>query len=208
VPGMNCLDFENVVVAIAREELTDAAARSEGLAHADTCARCARRLAGEMLLSDAVAAAIADDAPKQAPPHVVKMLLEARRERANAARRNRRIWIRRSVTGALAAALLIGSSVMLRRIAEPPSRHGTVLSTAPSLEDDTAGANGEVTTDFIPLDDDPAPAGATSLVRVQLPRTALPAFGLPLNEDRTGDLVQAEFLLDEDGQVRAVRFIE
>ncbi len=206
---MNCSDFENVVVAIAREELIDAVSRSQGLAHADACARCTRRLASEILLSDAVAAAVAEDAPKQAPPHVGKMLVEAMRERAIVARRRRRIWIRRSVTGALAATLLIGSSVILRRIT-PPARHTSVLATASSLEDVAAGAaaGAEVTTDFIPLDDDPAPAGATSLVRVQLPRTAMLAFGLPLNEDRTGDLVQAEFLLDEDGQVRAVRFIE
>lgn len=205
---MNCSDFENVVVAMARGDLIDAAARSEGLAHADTCVRCARRLASEMLLSDAVAAAVTEDAPKQAPPHVEKMLVEAMRERAIAARRKRRIWIGRSVAGAFAAMLLIGSAVTLRKVAVPSARHASVLATASALEDDTAGASGEVTTDFIPLDDDPAPAGLTSLVRVQLPRTALLAFGLPLNEDRTGDLVQAEFLLDEDGQVRAVRFIE
>ncbi len=206
---MNCSDFENVVVAIAREEPFDPVSRSQGLAHADACARCARRLASELLLSDAVAAAVTEDASRQAPPHVGKMLVETMRERAVAARRKRRIWIRRSLTGALAATLLIGSSMVLRRIT-PPARHGSGLSIAPSLEDDAAGvaAGGEVATDFIPLDDDPAPTGATSLVRVQLPRTAMLAFGLPLNEDRTGDLVQAEFLLDEDGQVRAVRFIE
>jgi len=46
------------------------------------------------------------------------------------------------------------------------------------------------------------------VVRVQLPREALIAFGLPVNEDRTEDLVQADLLLDEDGLTRAVRFVE
>src|SRR5579872_2831605 len=87
VPGMNCTEFEYVVVAIARDEVIEAAARREGLAHADNCARCARRLASEITLSEAMAAVIADDGTKQAPPYVSKMLLEGFRERKIAGRR-------------------------------------------------------------------------------------------------------------------------
>jgi len=206
---MNCTELENVVVAIARDEVIDAAARREGLAHAEACARCARRLAGERMLSEAVAAARSEDSVRQAPPHVGKMLVEALRERKFASQRRRRVWIRRGITGAVAAMLLIGTAILLRKTAETPALRGNV---AVAVDDgDSTGAadtSDEVTTDFIPLDDDPAPAGATSLVRVQLPRTALIAFGLPVNEDRMEDLVQADFLLDGDGQVRAVRFVE
>lgn len=202
---MNCTEFENVVVAIARDEVIEAAARREGLTHADTCARCARRLASEKMLSEAVAAAISEDAVKQAPPHVGKMLMEGLRERKISGRRQRRIWIRWIASGAVAAMLLMGSAVMLRKT---PVMRGNV---AASVDDGAAGvaeAADEVTTDFIPLDDGPAPSGTTSVVRVQLPRTALTAFGLPVNEDRTEDLVQADLLLDEDGLMRAVRFVE
>ena len=204
---MNCTEFENVVVAIARDEVIDSAFERESLAHADNCARCARRLASERMLSDIVAAAIADDAVKQAPPRVSKMLLDGFRDRKIAGQRRRRTWIRRGITGALAAMLLIGSALMLRK-AEPPVMRGTV---AAPLDDGAAGApetGEEVTTDFLPLSYDPAPAGTTSVVRVQLPREALIAFGLPVNEDRTEDLVQADLLLDEDGLARAVRFVE
>jgi len=203
---MNCTEFENVVVAIARDEVIEAAAHREGLAHADSCARCARRLAGEITLSEAMAAAMAEDSAKQAPPYVSKMLLEGLRERRMAGHRQRMVWIRRCVTGAIAAMLLIGSALMLRK-AEPPRSHDAV--TAPADEEVTGVAEtSEVTTDFIPLNYDPAPAGATSVVRVELPRTALIAFGLPVNEDRTEDLIQADLLLDEDGLTRAVRFVE
>lgn len=208
---MNCTEFENVVVAIARDEVMDAVAHREGLVHADACARCARRLASEKLLSDAVAGAIAEDAGKQAPPHVGKMLVEGLRERKVTNLRRRRIWIRRIVIGAVAAMLLIGSVMMLRRAGETPAARSGAITLALPLEGEGTGVaetSGEVTTDFIPLDYDPAPAGLTSLVRVQLPRTALVAFGLPLNEDRTEDMVQAEFLVDEDGLARAVRFVE
>jgi len=74
--------------------------------------------------------------------------------------------------------------------------------------DNDAATGDEVTTDFIPLSYDPAPAGATSVVRVELPRAALSAFGLPVNEDRMEDLVRADLLLDQDGLTRAVRFVE
>ena len=205
---MNCIEFENVVVAMARDEVIDAVAQGEGLAHADTCARCARRLVSERMLSDTVAAAIAVDAAKQAPPHVGRMLVGALRERKITGQRLRRIWIRRGVTGAVAAMLLIGTTMMLRKTTEPPAVRG---GAAASVDDDAAGVadtGDEVTTDFIPLDFDPAPAGRTSLVRVQLPRTALLAFGLPVNEDRLEDVVQADYLVDENGLTRAVRFVE
>jgi len=205
---MNCTEFENVVVAIVRDEVIDAAAHREGMAHADSCARCAHRLASERMLSDAVAAAIADDAAKQAPPHVSKMLLEGFRERRIAGQWRRRAWVRRSVIGAVAAMLLIGSALMLRKTAEPPVVRGAVAATVDDEATGAAETGDEVTTDFIPLSYDPAPTGTTSVVRVQLPREALIAFGLPVNEDRTEDLVQADLLLDEDGLTRAVRFVE
>lgn len=205
---MNCTDFENVVVAMARDEVIDATAQGEGLAHADACARCARRLVSERMLSDTVASAIAVDAAKQAPAHVGRMLMGALRERKITGQRLRRIRIRRGVTGAIAAMLLIGTAMILRKTTEPPAARGGV---AASVDDDAVSATDtgdEVTTDFIPLDSDPAPAGRTSLVRVQLPRTALLAFGLPVNEDRFEDVVQAEYLVDENGLTRAVRFVE
>jgi hypothetical protein len=135
------------------------------------------------------------------------MLLEGFRERRTAGQRRRRAWIKRIVTGAVAAMLLIGSALLLRK-AEPPVVRGTV---AAPVDDEATGAaetGDEVTTDFIPLSYDPAPPGTTRVVRVQLPREALIAFGLPVNEDRTEDLVQADLLLDEDGLTRAVRFVE
>jgi len=205
---MNCTEFENVVVAIVRDEVIDSAAHREGLAHADHCARCAHRLASERALSDTIAAAIADDAVKQAPAHVSKMLLEGFRERKIAGERRRHSWIRWGVTGAVAAMLLIGSAMMLRKTTDTAVGRGAV---AASVDDDATGTSDtgdEVATEFIPLSYDPAPAGATSVVRVELPREALAAFGLPVNEDRTEDLVQADLLLDEDGLTRAVRFVE
>jgi len=62
-------------------------------------------------------------------------------------------------------------------------------------------------TDFIPVVYDPTPIERGRLVRIQLPRSAMVAFGLPMNEDRANEPVKADVLLDEQDEARAVRFV-
>jgi hypothetical protein len=73
----------------------------------------------------------------------------------------------------------------------------------------TASGNEEVTTDFIPLmqGERLAQGEGGNLVRVELPRSALERFGLPINAERTGGRVKADVLLGEDGVARAIRFV-
>jgi hypothetical protein len=231
VLGKNCTEFENIViemaVEIAREDVPDAMVR-EAMAHAGTCARCARRLANEQVLSGVFAAAVAEDAAREAPPVVGKMLLTAFRDRREALRLRQRSWLMRAVTGAMAATLLVAAVVALRKPEGPrtapvnaaplplaPKAVASVYRESRKPEIGTLRAaaqsdaeSDEVMTDFIPVVYDPEPIERGRLVRIQLPRAALVAFGLPLNEDRTEDFVQAECLLDQDGLMRAVRFVE
>jgi hypothetical protein len=68
----------------------------------------------------------------------------------------------------------------------------------------------EVATEFIPLMQGAQYASAeeSHLVRVELPRTALASFGLPVNaEAPTTGRVKADVLLGEDGIARAIRFV-
>lgn len=66
----------------------------------------------------------------------------------------------------------------------------------------------EVATEFIPLTRGPfTPSEEGHLVRVELPRSALASFGLPLNAEATGGRVKADVLLGEDGVARAIRFV-
>lgn len=71
------------------------------------------------------------------------------------------------------------------------------------------GAEEEITTDFMPL----SYGGGFSqiddgqVVRVELPRTALHSFGLPVNAERAGGRVKADVLLGHDGVARAIRFV-
>ena len=67
----------------------------------------------------------------------------------------------------------------------------------------------EVATEFIPL----VQAGPYTqaeeghLVRVELPRSALASFGLPVNAEATGGRVKADVLMGQDGIARAIRFV-
>ena len=68
----------------------------------------------------------------------------------------------------------------------------------------------EIATDFLPV-------GYTSsmnlqdggqIVRVELPRSTLATFGLPVNMDRYHERVKADVLFGADGQARAIRFVQ
>ncbi len=45
------------------------------------------------------------------------------------------------------------------------------------------------------------------IVRMTLPRTALLAFGVPMNMERAGELVTADVMFGEDGVAHAIRFV-
>jgi hypothetical protein len=67
----------------------------------------------------------------------------------------------------------------------------------------------EITTEFIPLMQGTPypPAEESHLVRVELPRSALASFGLPVGAESPGGRVKADVLLGEDGIARAIRFV-
>jgi hypothetical protein len=47
-----------------------------------------------------------------------------------------------------------------------------------------------------------------TVVRVQLPRSAMRMVGLPVNEERAGERIRADVVLGQDGIARAVRFVQ
>jgi hypothetical protein len=68
---------------------------------------------------------------------------------------------------------------------------------------------GEDATDFIPLSYGGVqkPMESGEVIRLQMPRSALIAFGLPVSVEHADAPVNAELLLGEDGMARAIRFI-
>lgn len=67
----------------------------------------------------------------------------------------------------------------------------------------------EITTDFIPLTHGSSLAAddGGQVMRVELPRSALVSFGLPMNVERANERVKADVLMGEDGVARAIRFV-
>ncbi len=68
----------------------------------------------------------------------------------------------------------------------------------------------EIATDFIPLSymSTASLQDGGQIVRVQLPRSALANFGLPVNMDRYNERVKADVLVGVDGTARAIRFVQ
>ena len=69
--------------------------------------------------------------------------------------------------------------------------------------------NTEIATDFIPVTYGGAAnlADGGRMVRVELPRSAMASFGLPVNMDRANEKVKADVLMGVDGLAHAIRFV-
>lgn len=74
---------------------------------------------------------------------------------------------------------------------------------------EAANTNEEIATDFLPLTygGNLSQLDGGQVVRVELPRSALQSFGLPMNAERAGERVKADVLLGHDGVARAIRFV-
>lgn len=67
----------------------------------------------------------------------------------------------------------------------------------------------EIATSFIPVSGNALiPIDGGLVVRVELPRSALVSFGLPMNMERVDERIKADVVLGNDGLARAIRFIE
>jgi len=251
--GMTCSEFENVIVEVARDELTGAAIRRETFDHAAVCERCAKRLRAEQRLGEVLAAIVVHDEARNAPPAVERILLAAMREGSQREKTEREktvgwTWARSLVFGSLAAGVVLmiffltqayrgGESTGERQTAHIPRTPSRVVPQkqvpvrtqmlAPVYREQRKPVNRvlraarhkraqqqdadrqppEIMTDFMPVVYDPTPIERGRLVRIQLPRSAMVAFGLPMNEDRANEPVKAHVLLDEQDEARAVRFV-
>jgi hypothetical protein len=67
----------------------------------------------------------------------------------------------------------------------------------------------EIATDFMPVSygDNLNDIDNGRIVRVEMPRSALAQFGLPVNMDRANERIKADVLIGDDGMARAIRFV-
>jgi hypothetical protein len=74
---------------------------------------------------------------------------------------------------------------------------------------DDMALNNEAATDYIPLTylADSTALESGTVLRVELPPSALVTMGLPMNVERNDSLVKADLIIGDDGVARAVRFL-
>lgn len=91
---------------------------------------------------------------------------------------------------------------------KPPPRRRSVRRTPRS--EVANHVTREIATDFMPLGylNPAALQDGGQIVRVELPRSTLVNFGLPVNMDRYNEKVKADVLLGVDGMARAIRFVQ
>lgn len=222
---MQCPEFEAVVHDLNRAGVLDLATREAAIQHGQTCAQCAAlREAADALTANLYTLAMAEQ-QHEAPARVEAALLDP--FRANT-RRARGVWLAPAWTWSVAAAVLLALGLgawalrSSRRNETAPALAGkeNVASPVTSAAQPTAkvpavkgaaqnqtDAGALQTESFVALPYSLPLAGDedATVVRVRMPRGALGAFGLPVDEERASEVIQVEFLLAEDGSPEAVR---
>jgi hypothetical protein len=88
------------------------------------------------------------------------------------------------------------------------ARHKSRTRLQPAIPNPTPGTT-EIATDFIPLmnRETLAQMDGGQVMRVELPRSALMSFGLPMDMERASERIKADVLVGNDGMARAIRFV-
>ena len=218
---MNCQEVEATVADLARDSAIEVEARDRALAHVKECRQCSARLAAERRLTEGLLAWAAASMEEQAPPGVEEKLRAVFR-RQPAPVRSGRAWLAIAAAGSIAAAILLFKLPAPPVVAPPPPPPKVVAvaqATAPVIQvkkkrqanrlSHRKPVQPEIATEFLPVaeDDGWTPLDGGRLMRVKLPRSALGVFGLPLDDERGPERVQADVMLSNDGILRAIRFV-
>lgn len=270
---MNCQNFQSIVTELARQQIMEANAREQALAHTADCEACALSLADQRGLTQKLRGVADEMNVLEAPARIEGELLAAFRKHKHEQPRRSTNYAWRYWATAAAAVLLIviGIAALSMRSIRSPVAAGNLTPTSqpriaattnntvdPGVEEpkpapltlkegalgshlrrrakslsaqsnsadkrnereglaadrnSTVAANyggNEIATDFMPV-------GYTNpmdlqdggqVMRVELPRSTLAGFGLPVNMERVNERVKADVLVGPDGQARAIRFVQ
>jgi hypothetical protein len=88
-------------------------------------------------------------------------------------------------------------------------QHRGVTRQRPSQQQLNPNVPTEIATEFIPLTNREALAqmDGGQIMRVELPRSALMSFGLPMDMERATERIKADVVVGNDGLARAIRFV-
>lgn len=204
---MNCQEFWDRMPELSSQLLRD---ESE---HLEACRECAAAWERQCSLGVGMRRLSQDWKRVEAPLRVETGLRAAfRMQKAQrpAEVAPHAVWM--PLFAGLAAALLVALGLLLVRDRPAQSPHRTSTATVQLaastpgdiIDDDSPDSDG-----FIPLPNAEriAPDENVNVVRVEVPRSAMLAVGLPVSADQSTDLVEADIKMGSDGLARAVRFV-
>ena len=160
----------------------------------------------------------AEAGPHEAPEHVEIALKQAFRK-YHRARKLRRITIATITTGAVAAGLTVfvrapvpvdGPAPIAVHVAPPEMAWTKSRPPAPVHKPARRPRTDQLAmTEFVPLPfgDDSLVSESATIIRVELPRSALRLAGFNVAQERANDRVEADVVLGPDGLAHAVRFV-
>ena len=197
---LKCDQVLDVIVDYARAVPLPEVTVSLVESHIEGCAACAARLQRERELTSGLRALAGLSSPAQPPAEMEQRLLDAfgvMHARTSRARVYSRVW------RAAAAVLLVATGLGTWMASRVPSD----LSSLAARQGDANAARGAFD-DFLPL---PVASGLPALesgviVRIELPVAALPRYGVAIPDTSRREL-QADLLVGQDGQPRAIRFL-
>jgi hypothetical protein len=214
---MDCAEFKEIYHDLDRPATSGYRFRERALAHAESCACCGMLLTDGEALDFALGNLSQHDVGREAPSRIEAALLREFQVAKLAASRQR---VRRQlgILGAAAAILLVLGLGVQHRIALRSStatpqnarvEQGSSATATQNGADASQPDEGEYATEFVPVPyaDDPAALEGGAIVRVTLPRSALPSFGLPITESDGSDSVFADLVVSEDGTPQAIRLV-
>lgn len=222
---MNCAEFEEILHDLDRPGTPGLSQREAALAHAESCESCGRMLTESEALDFGLHTLALQDAPTQAPLRVEAALLREFRRESNGGGReaNRRYAV---VIGIAAVALLVvgllwARMALITNRSEPMAANGTAsngtVSTQASTQPEANSANQAQLNEFatageeafvpLPYADDDASLEGGAVIRVDVPRSALASWGLPVSGMAGTERIPAELLVDADGTPQAIRLI-
>jgi hypothetical protein len=211
---MNCEEFELIGLDGGADSPTSITQRIAAQNHANSCSRCAALLeswlAAKAELNDLGELTRAAETPSRVE---MRLRQEFRmRHRAVPARRAAMI-----AAWALAAAAVVVGAVSWRNWEETRRRGATKHELiVPNANQNQAQNNASA---MLTIGDDegeftlvpgsaPSDTEDAAIWRVQMQRGALGALGLPVNEERVGDVILVDLLVGEDGLPQAVKLVE
>jgi len=225
---MKCEEFETIGLDAGRDASLSEAERAAVEEHVSSCGRCAA-LQSSWQEARMELRALAEETSSAQAPARVEMRLRQELRTQHSAWKSRHIAVAAAWTLA-AAAVLIGAVSWVKwrdsqhlakashssaAVADNPSSHGGVSNSNAAAggfsvdEDSVTLVAGNESGNYTLLPGvQPGDIEDSEILRVRMQRSALGAFGLPVNEDLANEWIQVDLVVGDDGSPQAVRLLQ